>query len=913
MNITLYSGILGNAWVVRQGSLLLLFFLIVLSSSYATAAVQTLEIQVNSSSDDAEEADASISLTSSDLELTVDGGFNQTVGLRFNSINLPQGSQVSKAYIQFTVDETSISATTLSIRGEASDNAQTFSNVSGNITSRPQTGASVSWTPPAWPTVGVTGMDQRTPDISPVIQEIIDRDNWASGNSVVLIINGDGSGKRVAHAYDGDPAGAPVLHIEYGATPGNEAPIVDAGPDRSLMLPVNSLCLTGTATDDGVPGELSVSWLQQGGAAPVVLDDPGGFSSTATFPASGSYQMAFQASDGELTTTDSLLVTVGQQIHVPGDAATIQAAVDLANDGDVVIVAPGIYSESIDISGKTITLASHYYLTADPADITETIIDGDGAEFVVRFDSSVGPASTIMGFNLRNGVDGVIAFAPVNILHNRVTGTFDGLEFKTSSGGLARGNILELNDDDGIDLNRDTHLVIEQNIIRDNNGDGIEMRLNDYSGPTLEVTIRDNIIINNEDDGIQLIDYDGYTPRIIRIERNIIAGNLLAGVGIMGGGDTHETFEGASALETIFVTNNIFDGNDHGLTGGDNLTARNNIFINQANIAIKNTDGNSSVSYNLFWGNGTDIEASNVDLGTTLFANPELDTDYHPGPGSVAIDAGTDVGFPYNGMAPDLGAFETPVNAAPVVDAGQDRLLTWSAVPVVLSGAASDDGLPAPPSTLTFSWTQLSGPCGLMFADAGAPVTTVSFAQPGTYLLRLSAHDGELSHSDIVMIEVQPVLPPGDADGDGVPDDIDNCPGDPNPDQLDTDADDLGNQCDDDDDNDGLSDTYEATVSGTNPLNPDTDSDGLRDDTDPLPLAYNYADGDAAPLGMPDGEVNAGDLVVCMRIVLGLLNASEQELVHLDLAPEAAPDGVIGLADYLRLVTLVLQENGALP
>ena len=54
-------------------------------------------------------------------------------------------------------------------------------------------------------------------------------------------------------------------------------------------------------------------------------------------------------------------------------------------------------------------------------------------------------------------------------------------------------------------------------------------------------------------------------------------------------------------------------------------------------------------------------------------------------------------------------------------------------------------------------------------------------------------------------------------DGDGVADAIDNCPSVANADQLDTDSDGVGNECDTDDDNDGYSDDEERTAS-TNPL-----------------------------------------------------------------------------------------------
>jgi hypothetical protein len=79
-----------------------------------------------------------------------------------------------------------------------------------------------------------------------------------------------------------------------------------------------------------------------------------------------------------------------------------------------------------------------------------------------------------------------------------------------------------------------------------------------------------------------------------------------------------------------------------------------------------------------------------------------------------------------------------------------------------------------------------------------------------------------------------------DSDGDGISDDIDNCPNVANPTQLDTDMDGLGDGCDEDDDNDGLTDLDEGLL-GTSPTNPDTDGDGLSDGdevlfwgTDPL-------------------------------------------------------------------------------
>ncbi len=71
-----------------------------------------------------------------------------------------------------------------------------------------------------------------------------------------------------------------------------------------------------------------------------------------------------------------------------------------------------------------------------------------------------------------------------------------------------------------------------------------------------------------------------------------------------------------------------------------------------------------------------------------------------------------------------------------------------------LSGSASDDGLPDPPGSLTTTWSKVSGPGTVTFADSSALNTTASFSAAGTYTLRLTADDGGLETSDDVVITV---------------------------------------------------------------------------------------------------------------------------------------------------------------
>jgi hypothetical protein len=179
---------------------------------------ETLEVRVAASTDDAEENDSgSVDLSSSDLEMVYYEVGNQTVGMRFPNVVIPQGATIVNAYVQFQVDETGLDPVSLTIAGEAVSNTLSFENVSGNISAWTRTAASVAWSPAPWLVVGEAGPDQQTPDIASVIQEIVSLPGWSSGNALALIITGDGAGtgNRVAESYDGVPAGAPLLHVEY--------------------------------------------------------------------------------------------------------------------------------------------------------------------------------------------------------------------------------------------------------------------------------------------------------------------------------------------------------------------------------------------------------------------------------------------------------------------------------------------------------------------------------------------------------------------------------------------------------------------------------------------------------------------------------------------------------------------------
>ncbi|MBA3374725.1 MAG: hypothetical protein H0U00_02735 [Actinobacteria bacterium] len=93
-------------------------------------------------------------------------------------------------------------------------------------------------------------------------------------------------------------------------------------------------------------------------------------------------------------------------------------------------------------------------------------------------------------------------------------------------------------------------------------------------------------------------------------------------------------------------------------------------------------------------------------------------------------------------------------NDPPSVNAGPDQTITLPAG-AALNGTVSDDGQPTPPS-LTTTWTEQSGPGTVIFGNANAVDTTATFSQAGTYVLRLTASDGDLSSFDQLTVIVNP-------------------------------------------------------------------------------------------------------------------------------------------------------------
>lgn len=197
--------------------------LIILSISGLKVSSQSFFFQQNilSSSDDAEEKfDGSyVTTSSSDIEMMYDSWNSQglqTVGLRFDNIVIPANASIIDAYIQFTADASTSANMTITIKGEDIANSSTFANITNNISSRATTSSSVLWNPLAW-TNNLSGGNERTPDLSAIVSEVMTSNGWQTGNPITFIITGIGNATdyRKADSFDESAAQSAKLVIEY--------------------------------------------------------------------------------------------------------------------------------------------------------------------------------------------------------------------------------------------------------------------------------------------------------------------------------------------------------------------------------------------------------------------------------------------------------------------------------------------------------------------------------------------------------------------------------------------------------------------------------------------------------------------------------------------------------------------------
>lgn len=214
------------------------FFFLSILFFFAILHVHAQNYQISSPDDDAEESAGytTVTLNSPVIDLTADPtnprNMKQIVGLRFTNVQLQKGEALSNCYLAFHVDQPCNKISMLSITGEKAENAQPFQAINRNLSSRIKTIAKINWNNvEAW---NETGVIMKSPDISNVLMEIIKHENWRPGNSIVLLI--EGNGQRHATAFDKNPELAIQLILNDASGTRYKKPVM-AQTKQQVTLP----------------------------------------------------------------------------------------------------------------------------------------------------------------------------------------------------------------------------------------------------------------------------------------------------------------------------------------------------------------------------------------------------------------------------------------------------------------------------------------------------------------------------------------------------------------------------------------------------------------------------------------------------------------------------------------------------
>lgn len=141
---------------------------------------------------------------------------------RFQNVPVPQGATIISATLRLVPAgwQTGVPVPVI-LRGQAADDAANFADNQPLAHLRPHTVAGVTWSLTYTPTAPFF-----SPDLAPVLQEIVNRPGWNSGQALVLLATSIGTTRAYLdlESYDFQPDTAAQLSLSYQLTSGTPTP-----------------------------------------------------------------------------------------------------------------------------------------------------------------------------------------------------------------------------------------------------------------------------------------------------------------------------------------------------------------------------------------------------------------------------------------------------------------------------------------------------------------------------------------------------------------------------------------------------------------------------------------------------------------------------------------------------------------
>lgn len=169
----------------------------------------TFSTSIAASADDARQDVSTVVLNGANITIDTATRYG---GLRFQNVTIPQASTINTATITVTLPSLAFDDPDVTIWAQAIDDAAAFTTGSNDISGRTATSATVTWT-----ATGIGTGAKSSPSLVSIIQEIINRAGWVSGNDLALILKGNSTNAFRFNAFDGGGADYATINIDYTA------------------------------------------------------------------------------------------------------------------------------------------------------------------------------------------------------------------------------------------------------------------------------------------------------------------------------------------------------------------------------------------------------------------------------------------------------------------------------------------------------------------------------------------------------------------------------------------------------------------------------------------------------------------------------------------------------------------------
>ncbi|HEU4834353.1 MAG TPA: fibro-slime domain-containing protein [Pyrinomonadaceae bacterium] len=581
----------------------------------------------------------------------------------------------------------------------------------------------------------------------------------------------------------------------------NQAPVVDAGPDQLITLPVCA-ALTGSATDDGLPtgSTLTYRWIKVSGPGAVAFADASSGVTSACFSASGTYVLRLTASDSGLAGHDNITITVNSAPHITSQPvvtyqppttapsaivlnATVRDFRDTHPDFEKGIsgLVTGLVQTQLGPNSKPIfvgpngrgaissTASFNQWYNDDASVNTKTIVP------VVLGETAPGSGVYSFQSNAYFPIDGQL-FGNQGRIHNyhftlelHTTFTYRG------------GEVFQFTGDDDIWVFINNRLVVDLGGVHGAASGSVNL---DTLGLTPGSSYAFDFFFaerHTTDSNFRLQTSIGLAPdqqykyQVVAVDADnepLVYSLLTAPQGMQINSATGLITwnPGINQVGTHNVVVKVADAR-----GGFDTQSYTLTVVDPRNKApIVNAGPDQTITLPAT----ANLVGTVTDDGLPAGATTVVSWSVVSGPGTVVFanpnSATTTASFSKGGTyvlrltandsallsSDDVTVTVIQLNAAPTVSAGEDQTVTLPDA-ATLNGSVIDDGLPA--SVVTSTWSLVSGPAAVTFSPVNQPVTTATFTVPGTYVLRLTANDSQLSGSDDVTVTVNPypcITPP---------------------------------------------------------------------------------------------------------------------------------------------------------